>query len=138
MAADVAAFRTRFNLSPQTPAPTIQAHLEAAGRRLARDSGLSTAPEGLEAEWEDALLWAALKSVQPFLNLFSLDAVAPVMNMVQNAQTTIRFCTPDELEALAQSAEGEYQRLLAVINPGKTGESIVRLPGLSMVAINGS
>ncbi len=131
---DVAAFRTRFNLSDKTPEAMLQAHLDAALRRLRQDSGQSSAPAGREAAWDDAVLHAALKTAIPYMHLFAFDAMAPVMRFVENGPA-VRFLTPEDTKALADNAEREYQTQLALINPNAAGDK-VHAGSFSWMAIN--
>jgi len=132
-----AAFRARFNLSDKVPEATVQDHLISGAHRVYRESGKAVAPAGAEVEWDEAVLYAALISVLPYLHLFALDGIAPVMRMAENGGTTVRFLTPADTEAVRASAEREYQTRLRVINPN-AGAGVIRVGGITMVAINGT
>jgi hypothetical protein len=108
MAADVAALRTMFNLPEQAPAELLDTHIGMAAAKLERETALSAAPAGHEADWDQAILYAALASVLPWLHSFYLSGAAPVMRLLEGIE--MRFMTPAEQRALIELAEGEYAK----------------------------
>lgn len=132
MAATAGELRRRFNLPEQAPAATLDEHLASATRRLARDAGMEAAPDGLGAEWDEAVLWAALATCAPFLHLFAMSGAGAAARLAEGVD--MRFLTPEEISALTARAEAEYGRLLSVLAPARAGAS-VRAGGLAFVAI---
>ncbi len=107
MATDAATMKGMFNLPEKTPPELLETHIGMALAKLQAETGMAAAPTGKEALWDEAVLYAAVASVLPWLHTFYLSGVAPAIRLVEGG-VELRFLTPDEQKALQFQARYEY------------------------------
>lgn len=117
--------RTYAQLPSEVPEPFLAQHLAGALRDLMRDSARSAAPEGLEAEWEEAQIVRAYASALPHLHTFTLNGAAKVERLAGAVE--FRFMDGSGVSSRVVLLITRYRELL---------QSLSDLPPfLSLVAI---
>lgn len=104
------------NLPSDVPNALLNAHIEIAGRDLARATGVMAAPVGLENEWSEALIARALASVFPWLNTFAMDGAAKVARLAENME--YRFLDTDDVAAKVNGLNDRFQELAVQLTAG--------------------
>lgn len=119
-----AGLRLRFNLPSEVPDAFLEEHLEAGLDRMARDTGLGTAPTPTAeaSAYSEAVAYATLASALPWLHVFYLQGASPALRLADNVD--MRFLTPEETRALIEVAEREYQFRVAFLTGSALGEPV--------------
>lgn len=116
-----AEIRVYANLPPEVPQDLLTRHIEIATRDLAAATGVIIAPDGLEAEWNEALTVGALASAFPWLNTFALDGAAKVGRLEGSVE--YRFLDADEVEERVKTLNARFDELVAMLKPANPPET---------------